>query len=111
MIPFIRSCSFVLVFIVSILGSNAPAGAQSVSANRVDDKGPYKVMTSGNQVTVRCTRDIKTIMVWTTTGSRILEKTVQASLFSFRVPGQHKLIFLRIELADGKTYSEKIGLN
>ena len=72
---------------------------------------PYRIQTAGNQITVKCSKDIKTVMAWTTGGTRILEKTILAPLFSFRVPTSHKMVFLRIELTDGKTYSEKIGVN
>ena len=88
-----------------------PAGRRSAEADLRPETKPYKVLTSGNQVTIRCTKDIKTLMAWTTTGSRILEKTVLAQLYSFRIPTQHKMVFLRIELTDGKTYSEKVGIN
>ncbi|RYY53601.1 MAG: hypothetical protein EOO09_17410 [Chitinophagaceae bacterium] len=110
--PIYRSGVAVFILFVSLAGGLIPVHAQPVSTGTVKPEArPYKVLTTGNQVTIRCTKDIKTIMAWTTTGSRILEKTVQAQLFSFRVPTQHKMVFLRIELADGKTYSEKIGVN
>lgn len=108
----------IFMLFVTLSGAVFPVYAQPIAGNtskpdsgRPEAARPYRVLTTGNQVTIRCTKDIKTIMAWTTTGSRILEKTVQAQLFSFRIPTQHKMVFLRIELADGKTYSEKIGIN
>lgn len=104
----------IAIIISSILIGNASAGlhAQPIAENRVPVAvKPYKVLTTGNQVTLKCTKDIKTVMAWTTGGTRILEKTILASQFSFRVPVSNKLVFLRIELVNGQTYSEKIGLN
>jgi len=75
-----------------------------------DPNAPYKVLTTGNQVTIRCSRDIKTVMAWNSGGNRILEKSPHAAVFSFRVPTTQKLIFIRIQLEDGKIYSEKVGL-
>ena len=111
--PILR-CFVVLSLLASFtmpLCSSLVAQPIASSSDRRETKPPYKVLTSGNQVTVKSTRDIKTIMAWTTTGSRILEKTVSGQLYSFRIPTQHKMVFLRIELVDGKTYSEKIGIN
>ena len=109
----VRYCFALLLLAGLFLSPDLSLKAQPIAANGAASvrKPPYKVSTSGNQITVKCSKDIKTIMAWTATGSRILEKTIHASLFSFRVPTSHKMVFLRIELADGNTYSEKIGIN
>ncbi|MGZ8509522.1 MAG: hypothetical protein ACXWWD_06680 [Chitinophagaceae bacterium] len=72
---------------------------------------PYRIHTSGRQVTIKSTKDIKSIIVWTSDGHRIVEhKDVNASSYSFRVTVKEKIFFIRVQLADGKTYSEKIGV-
>ncbi|RYY56665.1 MAG: hypothetical protein EOO05_18635 [Chitinophagaceae bacterium] len=110
--PISRFCLAFLFLSTCIASTHGQSASRPVAANELRPEAkPYKVLTTGNQVTIRCTKDIKTLMAWTVGGSRILEKTVLAQLYSFRVPTQHKMLFLRIELTDGKTYSEKIGVN
>ena len=82
-----------------------PASAPSSEAK------PFRILTNGKQVTVRAKQDIKTIMVWTANGHRVLEqKNINASNYQFRITVNYKVFFLRVQLADGNTYSEKIGL-
>lgn len=72
---------------------------------------PYRILTSGKQITIKSTRDIKSVMVWTPGGHRIIEqKDINASNYSFRVTVDQKYIFVMVQLVDGKVYSEKIGL-
>ena len=72
---------------------------------------PYKLMISGKQVTVRSTKNIKHIMVWTTGGNRVAEhKDVNAPSFTVEIPVNHKMFFLMVTLSDGKLYTEKIGI-
>ena len=72
---------------------------------------PYRVLTSGKEVTIKCTKEIKSLMVWTSGGNRIVEeKNVNASHYSFRVTIREKIFFIMLRLVDGKTYSEKIGV-
>src|SRR4051812_10939631 len=97
---FTRLFTALLVVSLTVVSSNGQSASRPAASNDLrPESKPYKVLTSGNQVTIRCTKDIKTLMAWTPNGSRILEKTVLAQLYSFRIPTQHKMVFLRIELA------------
>ena len=50
-------------------------------------------------------------MVWTSGGDRILEqKDINASSYNFRISVSEKIFFIMVRLVDGKTYSEKIGV-
>jgi len=50
-------------------------------------------------------------MVWTSAGHRIIEeKNLNTGNYTFRVTVNEKLFFLMVQLIDGKTYSEKIGV-
>jgi hypothetical protein len=72
---------------------------------------PFRIITSGKQITVKSSKDIKTIMVWTSSGHRILEqKDVNASVYNFRINVSEKIFFFMLQLIDGKVYSEKIGI-
>ena len=72
---------------------------------------PYRILTTGKTVTVRSAKNIKSVMVWTSAGNRIIEeKNLNTSNYTFRVTVNEKLFFLMVQLNDGKTYSEKIGV-
>lgn len=72
---------------------------------------PYKVLSSGKQITIRSTKNIKHIMVWTTSGNRVAEqKEINTNNFVLDITAPQKTFFLMIALNDGKIYTEKIGL-
>ena len=72
---------------------------------------PYRIQTSGKQITIKSTRDIKNVMVWSSAGNRLFEqKDINAETFNFKLNVNEKIFFIRIQLKDGKVYSEKIGL-
>lgn len=72
---------------------------------------PYKISTAGRQVTIKGTANIQSVMVWTSGGHRVLEqKDINASSYQFRISVNASAYFLMIRMADGKSYSEKIGL-
>jgi hypothetical protein len=84
--------------------------AQSSSFPGNDPK-PYRILTSGKQVTVKSTKDIKTVMVWAASGHRIVEqKEVNATSFSFRIGVNEKVFFVMLELKGEERYTEKIGV-
>ncbi len=72
---------------------------------------PYKILTSGKQITVKSTKDIKSIMVWTASGHRIVEqKEVNAPSFTFSVNVNEKYFFVMIQYEGKKPFTEKIGI-
>lgn len=72
---------------------------------------PYSILTSGKKITIKSKEDIKSIMVWTASGHRILEqKEVNNSMFSFTISVNEKIFFIMMELKGEKRYSEKIGV-
>ena len=74
---------------------------------------PYKVLTSGKQVTVKSSRVMKNIMVWTSSGDRIVEqRDFNQSSFTFRadIKGE-KIFFLMVQYDGMKPFTEKIGVN
>lgn len=96
----IIAISFISVF------SHAQAGRTGTIENK-----PYKILTSGKLITVKSTKNIKNIMVWTASGHRIVEqKEVNASSFSFNINVSEKVFFLMIEYDGSKPYTEKIGV-
>jgi len=72
---------------------------------------PYKLLTSGRQITIKSTRDIKDVMLWTTSGYRVVEqKGINNNSFVLNIPVNQKAFFLMIGLNNGKIYTEKIGV-
>src|SRR5262245_60609201 len=74
---------------------------------------PYRILTSGKQVTIKSTKNMKNIMVWTASGHRIVEqKEVNAATYMFNVNGaREKVFFIMVQYDGGKPYTEKIGVN
>jgi hypothetical protein len=73
---------------------------------------PYRILTSGKQVTVKSTKNIKNIMVWTATGHRIVEqRDLNLASFSFNVNAVgEKVFFVMVQYESGKPFTEKFGV-
>jgi hypothetical protein len=72
---------------------------------------PYRILTSGKQITVKSTKEIQSIMVWTASGHRIIEqKEVNAPSFSFSIAMNEKVFFVMLHFKGNERYTEKIGV-
>ena len=72
---------------------------------------PYRILTAGKQVTIKSTKNIKNIMVWTATGHRIVEqRDLNASSYSFIVKVSERIFYLMIQYEGLKPFTEKIGV-
>lgn len=72
---------------------------------------PFKVLTSGKQITIQSKKTIRSVMVWTAGGHRIVEqKQINTVSFDFTAPPKENIFFAMIEMEDGKRYTEKIGV-
>lgn len=72
---------------------------------------PYSILTSGKQVTIKSSKSINHVMLWTSGGNRLVEqKEINNNSFSFTVPVSGNYFFLMVGLANGKIYTEKIGI-
>lgn len=72
---------------------------------------PYQVLTSGKQVTIKSTKNIKNIMVWTATGHRVVEqRDLNANSYSFTVKVNERIFYLMIQYEGLKPFTEKIGI-
>jgi hypothetical protein len=80
--------------------------------NRIEKTSkPFRILTTGKQVTIKSTKNIKSLMVWTSNGHRIVEeKNLNTNSYNFRIQVNEKIFFVMVQLVDGKTYSEKIGV-
>ena len=86
-------------------------GTKSKSPATKTESKPFRILTNGQRITIQSNQDIQRIMAWTTSGHRIVEQTsFDSPSFSFTVPNTEKLIFVMIQLKNGKYYTEKIGV-
>lgn len=101
-----------LMAIVSLSAIMLASQAQPVNATSVPKENkPYKVMTAGKQITVKSTKDIKSVMLWTNDGHRLVEqKEINTGSYTFTIPINGRFFFLMVGLSDGKIYTEKIGV-
>ena len=102
-----RKMMAIIAFLCVFLIGTAQAGKEPV------DKAskPYRIYTSGKQITVKSTKDIKNVMVWTASGHRIVEEHgLNAASYSFTIGINEKVFFLMLELKGDKRYTEKIGV-
>ena len=75
-------------------------------------KRPYKISNYGRLFTVKSTKPIQHIMVWTPDGHRIVEqKDINSKDARVEIPVYRNAYFVMIYMTDGKSYSEKIGVN
>jgi hypothetical protein len=107
---FIRGLMAIIVITCLPVFSLAQPAGNVVKENE-NPKKPYKILTSGKQITVKSSKTIKSIMVWTASGHRILEqKEINATSFSFDVNVREKVFFVMIGYEGLKPYTEKIGM-
>lgn len=100
-----------LAFILFFSGLFCTAFAQPDNDFSKKYTKPYRILTAGKQVTVKSTEDIKSIMVWTSSGHRIIEqKEVNASSYTFRINVNERIFFVMLELKGDKRFTEKIGV-
>lgn len=105
MVAFMCSCLVSFSF-AQATSPKAPSTSVEKTA-----KKPFKILNNGKKITVQSSRNIKTILVWTSSGHRIIEQQdLNLPNFSFDIPAKEKIFFLRVELDNGKMYTEKVGV-
>jgi hypothetical protein len=110
MMNVIRRLLAVVSLSVVVFASQAQQVKIEAPPNR-QSGNPYKLLTSGRQITIKSNKNIKHVMLWTTSGYRVVEqKEINNNFFVFDIPVNQKAFFLMIGLSDGKIYTEKIGI-
>ena len=103
--------AIIAITCLSILTQAQPVSNSASVKETAKISNPYRIHTSGKQVIIKSTKNIKSIIVWTSDGNRIVEqKDVNTGSYNFRITINEKILFVRIQLVDGNTYSEKIGI-
>ena len=108
----IRKIGAVAVFTCYVSFSMAQdPGPKSKSVEAKTESKPFRILTNGNRITIQSNQDINRILVWTTTGHRLVEQAnLEAPSYSFTIPNTEKYFFVMIQLKNGKYYTEKIGV-
>lgn len=113
MTPAARFCFIICAcLLLSPIGSIVAQPVYRPAKDSVVKAKPYKLLTAGKQITIRSnTTNILSVMVWTSGGHRVLEqKDINASSYQFRISVNASAYFMMIRMADGRSYSEKIGV-
>jgi hypothetical protein len=103
----------ILVFALFGVTSFIQAQAKQSNKSAVTTKAPkpFKVLTNGKQITVQTKQNLRSLMVWTASGHRIVEeKDLTTNSYSFTVPSKEKVFFMMLETAEGKRFTEKMGV-
>ena len=110
--PFIRKA--IVVFTLSAASNFIYAQGASVPlAREISSPAakPFKVLTNGKQITIQSKQNLKSLMVWTASGHRIVEeKNLKTNSYSFTAPAKEKVFYMAIETAEGKRFTEKMGV-
>jgi hypothetical protein len=90
-----------------------PSYSTATDTTRIEKKieKPFRISTSGKQVTIQSDQNIKKIIAWAEGGNRFFENNnIDETVFRFTVPPTPKIIFVLVMFKDGKHYTEKIAL-
>lgn len=108
MVSSVRSLLAAAVLSVSFLVSQAQPAADPPAKK---ETRPYKVLHTGKQITIKSSRNIQHVMMWTNDGHRVIEqREINADTYTFTIPIHEKIFFLMVGLEGGKIYTEKIGI-
>jgi len=100
-----------LLAIIILSGSFIFSSQAQIAENNSKEPRPYKLSNNGRQVTLKSSKNMQHVMLWTTDGHRVVEqKELNSNSCSFTVPNNDKLYFLMVGFEGGKIYTEKIGL-
>lgn len=105
--------AFSAILLLFLYGQTASVSAQPEKNIPAGKKVPkiFKVHTNGKRITIQAKEDLKTLIVWTTSGHRILElKNINAPTYTFQVTVKENIFFILVETVSGKRDTEKIGI-
>jgi hypothetical protein len=72
---------------------------------------PYKILTNGRKITIQSKSNIQKLMLWSASGHRIVEENnLNTSSYSYTISIPEKVFFVMLQLANGKRYTKKIGV-
>ena len=111
--PAIRRIMSVSAFtlIVSLSMAQDPGPKNKSTVTEKNETKPFRILTNGKRISIESKEDIKTIIAWSASGHRFVEQTnLNVPYWNFEIPTNEKLVFVMLELKNGKHYTEKIGV-
>jgi hypothetical protein len=106
-IPVRRLIAVSVLSVFLFVSKVQPAAGQAVKK----ETPPYQVITTGKQISIKSNRNIRHVMLWTSSGHRVVEqRDINAASYTFTIPVDEKIFYLMLGLGDGKIYTEKIGM-
>ena len=71
-----------------------------------------KILTQGKKITIKSRTKINKLMIWTSSGHRVIEeRNLHTNSWTYTVSINENIFYVMIELEDGKRVTKKIGLN
>lgn len=103
------------LFIATLLFiySNLPVQGQATEIKPFakETVKPFRIVTSGKQITIKSSKNIKSVMVWTSNGNRLSEqREINNTTHTVKITINDKLFFVMIQLEGGRVYTEKVSL-
>ena len=103
--------AFTLVSVTCFIQAQVKPLGSPEKTTSVSTAKPYKILNDGKQITIQSKMDIRSVLVWTSSGHRIVEqKEINAATYKFSLPAREKILFLMLETINGKRFTEKIGV-
>lgn len=107
----LKALLFSALFCFSFFAFAQAGELKSETETKSNSVKPYKILTNGKEFTIQAKQNIKSLMVWTASGHRIVEqKEINAVAYKFNVSTSEKIFFLMVEFSDGKRATEKLGI-
>jgi len=110
--PFIRKAIlvFALISVTYLIHGQGKSRRNTEEITSTSAK-PFKVLTNGKQITIQSKQNLRSLMVWTASGHRIVEeKDLKTNSYSFTAPAKEKVFYMVVETAEGKRFTEKLGV-
>lgn len=100
-----------IIFIFGFLSFLKPVSAQVTTKTENKSSVPFRILTSGKKITIQSKQTLNAVMVWTSNGHRVIEqKEINSTSYSFDITINEKIFYLRVDMADGKMFTRKIGI-
>jgi len=113
MYPTIRKIAAMTAFtcVASFSLAQDPGPKTKSPAVQKTEIKPFRILTNGQRITIQSNKDISKIIGWTASGNRFIEQNnIETASCNFTIPSKEKYVFIMLELADGRRYTEKIGV-
>jgi hypothetical protein len=104
-------CAAALILFSLSIAVPVTAQPFKTSVKEIKSAKPFKILTSGKRITIQSKQNISSVIVWTAGGHRLVEqKDINATSYTFNITVPEKIFFVRVDMGDGKMYSQKIGV-